>query len=126
MNRDAKEITLFELSTSFETNIDDAHMRKVDRYASLCSDLRDREYAVNMYAVEIGSRGYISPRNLKSIKGLLHKLGSRFRLSLIKNNITKIALATSFAIFTSRTEPAWPDPPLFRVSPSNPPDSELR
>ncbi len=93
VNRINFTVTIPELSVQFETNISKTHNRKLNRYANLIADIQSKNFKVNNYALEIGSRGYISPENpnrLKHfIKGLLN----------IKDNICKVALLASFIIF---------------------------
>ncbi len=61
VNRINSTNTIFELFVPFETNISDTHNRKLNRYVNLIADIESKNFKVNYYALEIGSRGYISP-----------------------------------------------------------------
>ena len=67
LNREDKSIILMELIVSFEKNIESAHLKKTSRYRDLPSDLRNKGWQADCVVFEIGSRGYISKRNKKSI-----------------------------------------------------------
>ena len=97
-----------ELTVPFETNIDDAHKRKIDRYESLVHDIRQSEYEVTFEAVEIGQRGYVDKANKTRIKNILKlcKCSSVKSREFIKE-LSKLALTTSFVIFYSRKDQLW-------------------
>ena len=71
INRAEKKITLFELTVSFEKNFESANLRKSLRYNDLASDIKKRGWSVENTPFEIGSRGHITKRNLKSISDTL-------------------------------------------------------
>ncbi len=85
-------ITILELSVLFETNISDTHNRKLNRYANLIADIECKNFKVNYYALEIGSRGYILPENQNRLKHFIKGLHINNKYSHIKNNICKVAL----------------------------------
>ncbi len=62
VNRINSNITILELSVPFETNISDTHNRKLNRYANLIADIESKNFKVNYYALEIGSRGYFQQK----------------------------------------------------------------
>ncbi len=104
-----------ELSVPFERNIEDTHERKIDRYQFLISDIRNLGFSVRYYAIEIGSRGYISTENNKPIKDLFHKLKCTAKLSYVKQCLSKICLVSSYVIFHSKTESGWNEPSYVSV-----------
>ena len=55
-----KHITLFELSVSFEKNLDSANLKKATRYQNLTTDLTQRGWVTYKTPFEIGSRGYVN------------------------------------------------------------------
>ena len=105
---ETKKILVCELTVPFETNIDDAHKRKIDRYESLVHDIRQSEYEVTFEAVEIGQRGYVDKANKTRIKNILKlcKCSSVKSREFIKE-LSKLALTTSFVIFYSRKDQLW-------------------
>ena len=96
-----------ELSVPFETNNNDTHNRKIERYADLITDLETSGYNVNYYAVEIGSRGYYSKQNCSRFKSLFKSKVDMFKFSHIKENLIKISLASSFGIYHSKHKKNW-------------------
>ncbi len=51
-----------------KSNISDTNNRKLNKYANLIADIESKNFKVNYYALEIGSRGYISPENWNRLK----------------------------------------------------------
>ncbi len=74
VNRINSTVTILELSVPFESNISDTHNRKLNRYANLIADIESKNFKVNYYALEIGSRGYISPENQNRLKHFIKGL----------------------------------------------------
>ena len=112
---ESKSIFIIELSVPFERNIEDTHKKKIDRYENLISDIKDSGYSVRYYALEVGSRGYISQENTKRLKDLLHKLKCNTKLSVLKQALSKISLISSFIIYHSKTEAGWCEPSFISV-----------
>ncbi len=57
------DVTILELSVPFETNISDTHNRTLNRYAILIADIESKNFTVNYCALQICSKGWISPEN---------------------------------------------------------------
>ena len=79
-NRKTKtEIQLVELTVPFDTveGIERAKQRKSERYAALASDIREQGLKCHLHTLEIGTRGYISPRNRGTINHLCKIAGDR-------------------------------------------------
>ncbi len=110
VNRINSTITIIELSVPFETNISDTHNRKLNRYANLIADMESKNCKVNYYALEIGSRGCISPENRNRLKLFIKGLHINNKYNHIKDNICKVALLASFIIYHSKFEPQWISP----------------
>ena len=99
----SKTVWLLELTVSFETNFEAAHTRKKERYASLAQDID----SCKNIPFEIGSRGHISLSN-KTALTLMHSLCKpKPRLTKLIQNISKISLLCSYAIYLSREESNW-------------------
>ena len=73
LNRKTKEISLFELSESFEKNADSANFRKQNQCHVLPEDLRYKGWETNNFPFEIGSRGFINKRNKQTITDTMKK-----------------------------------------------------
>jgi hypothetical protein len=110
-----KKICIIELTIPFETNIQNSHQKKVNKYASLVHDLSDKGLKVDFYAFEVGSRGFLSADNLGTLKSLLHLSKSSQSFKRVRNDLEKIVLCTSFSIYCSKAEPSWLEPPLFEI-----------
>ncbi len=110
VNRHDKTVTILELSVPFELNIESTHQRKINRYQNLILDIESEGYHVKYYALEIGSRGYISPENIQRLKSFVKKHVSNFKFNSVKDSICKIALVSSFVIYHSKFEKDWINP----------------
>ena len=115
IDRNKRNIILFELSVPFELNIDSTHELKVNRYSKLVSDIESSGYTVDYYPVEIGSRGYISKDNEARLKSLFRKVSKDIKYNLVKQNLCKIALLGSFVIYHSKYEDSWLNPRYISV-----------
>ena len=111
LNRKEKKIILFELTVSFEKNIESAHLKKQTRYRDLTSDIKTKGWQVECVPFEIGSRGYISQRNKKSILDTLKKFKVKVPHKKFIQDISKISLLCSFSLFQAHCQPSWQSPP---------------
>ena len=68
-------VCLFELSVSFERNIEQAHTRKKNRYAYLEQDIKDAGYNCLNIPFEVGSRGHLTQSNRCNLS-TMHKLAT--------------------------------------------------
>ena len=68
-----KKANILELTVHFEHNIEKQHKYKMNKYSHF-SDITS--YSVSIMAFEIGSRGLITPSNLKHIK-FIHTLTTK-------------------------------------------------
>ena len=112
---DPKQILLIELTVPFESNITDAHKRKIDRYKALVQDLNETDYDTIYEAIEVGQRGFIDKENKTRIKQILAKCGCNKRPKELVSDLSKAALLGSFIIFYSRHEQAWTDAPYMSI-----------
>ena len=73
------EIHLVELTVPFDTveGIERARERKSERYAALASNISEQGLKCHLHTLEIGTRGYISPRNRRTITHLCKIAGER-------------------------------------------------
>ena len=105
-------VYLYELSVSYERkeNTENAHSRKNNRYAPLVADIEARGFKCSCVCFEIGSRGYINNRNKVALGGLLRLMKSKVKFRTFYQQISKISLLCSFAIYCARNEPEWTSP----------------
>lgn len=103
----SNKLTIIELTVPFETNIKNANDRKIERYSSLCNDLKDQGIETQLHALEVGSRGLLTKSNIIVLKSVFKSVSSHKSHKLIFNHISKLSLLGSYAIFNSRKEPNW-------------------
>ena len=116
VNDTKKEIVLIELTIPFDTNITAAHERKSLKYEHLKNDIEDKGYSVDLITLEIGSRGLISKENVTKLQKILKLNSSKSReLKTFQNELSKIALISSYCIFYSKFESSWIEPDLIQI-----------
>ena len=111
INRTEKKIVLFELTVSFEKNVEAANLRKSRRYMDLTSDLVQNGWHAENIPFEIGSRGHIDSRNKTSIFNVMKKYNINIKKKPFIEDISKISLLCSFALFQAHCQPSWQSPP---------------
>ena len=113
MNERRREIVVFELTCPWDANIDRSHAYKEEKYAPLVADL-SRNYTTYHFSVEISVRGQVSSDNKKHLKVFVYRacVDSKPVYKLIVQVCSKMALLSSFSIFTARNEPLWENPTL--------------
>jgi hypothetical protein len=77
-----KHIILIELTVPWEENIEASHKRKLDRYNELVAQCRKKGWRCELFAVEVGVRGFVSP----SVLSLLRRFGiqNRYRRKALR------------------------------------------
>ena len=98
-------IHLIELTVPFENNIQKAHDRKAQKYRDLVSDILDNGLTCDPICFEIGSRGLITPENIRNIDKIFSFVNTKPSKSFRKE-LSKVALLTSYTIWNARHEPA--------------------
>ena len=99
-----KRVIIIELTCPCEENMDLWHNTKIQKYSHLRSVIQAKGWVVDLFAVEVGARGY-SPRSLLCC---LLKLG--FPNSLAKKVLaesSKTSMECSFCIWISRNKNDW-------------------
>ena len=112
LDRSKKAIDIFELTCSFEKNIDSAYIRKSSKYNDLKSDLVKAGWTTGLTPFELGSRGYVTKRNYTTITGITKKVPKPIKYKTLITEPSKISLLCSFTIFQARCQPIWQDPPF--------------
>ena len=107
INEESKELTMVELTIPFETNLEAAHNRKVEKYNCLVHDIQEKGYTVSFYAVEVGVRGLVNRDNKQRIKQILKQSNSQIRPTEVFQTVSKCAILSSFTIFYARKEQSW-------------------
>ena len=87
------------------------HSDKSDKYAHFVTDMSGG-YKCTVTAFEIGSRGYISTRNQTSLNSLHKFTKPGVKLTKFKQNISALAVYSSYHIFITRKEALFTEPPF--------------
>ena len=87
LNRAASpvEVYLYELTVSYERNVDDANIRKTNRYAGLEADIKSNGFKCSTVCFEIGQRGYINNRNKLALGSFLRLTRTKIQNLLPEN-----------------------------------------
>ena len=105
-----KKLLLFELTIPFELGIERAHKYKADKYASLITDIQNNGYEVQLLAVEIGSRGFISQDNAQRLKSFLSFFTPKpAKFKELRDDLSQKAVVSSFVLYCAKNEAAWED-----------------
>ena len=107
----AKTLFWFEETVPLERNIVDAAIRKEARYAQLKTDIVLKGWSVHDFTFEIGALGFIG----KSFNYMLIKLGfSNKQKKFMRQRVSKLALRSSFFIWSNRFNSSWQPPSLVK------------
>ena len=89
-----------ELTVCFETNFEDARVRKEGKYSELVDEVEQNGFVVDMITLEVGSRGFV---NFDSFKNFRDAVGASQReLQELLLSVASAAIKGSFAVWTSR------------------------
>ena len=80
------------------------HNAKVNKYLPLKSVIENNGWSVDLFAVEVGARGYCS----RSVLCCFKSLGLRnCTINTTTKQISKYSMESSFCIWLARTNKAW-------------------
>ena len=113
VNESLREIVIFELTCPWDSNINRSHTFKEDKYAPLVADI-SRVYKTYLFSIEISVRGQVSGENKKRLKAFVYRscVDPKPIFKSLVQICSKIALLSSYSIFTARNEPTWESPSL--------------
>ena len=113
VNESTRVAVVFELTCPWDSNIDRCHTFKEDKYAPLVADL-SHNYKTYHFSVEVSVCGQITGNNRTRLKSLIYRscVEPRATLKAVVPAFSKVALLSSFSIFSARNEPSWSNPPL--------------
>ena len=104
IDREARNITLIELSICWDQDNAQARARKENRYEPLISEIIERRWKANLITLEIGSRGFSGNSTANALKKLLPS--KRIRGSTL-TKLNQIAINCSHKIFQERSNELW-------------------
>ena len=100
-----KTIHLFELTVNWESNSEKNNTYKSNKYAHFLTDIT--KYKPSLTAFEVGVRGNLDKENLNRLKSLHLFMKKNIKLKTFTNNLSALAVNSSYFIFTCRKEPMW-------------------
>ena len=124
-----KRVILMELTCPCEENIEAWHNAKVNKYMPLKGVIENNSCSADLFAVEVGARGYCS----RSVLYCFKSLGLRNRtINATIKQISKCSMECSFSIWLARIIKVWstkeidlslktPEGPLVYQNPSSTP-----
>ena len=92
-----------------------AHEYKQNKYAGLLSDLNKGGVKTSLVCFEVGSRGLVSRDNISRIRSVFKFTKATINKQAI-NDISRLALLTSYAIWNCRKEPVWDDIAIMKLN----------
>ena len=103
ISKTTKKVIIIELTCPCEENMPTWHEKKYDKYSPLCAAIKSNGWSVNLFAVEVGARGYCS----ETVRSCLRRLGFTNKLcrSALKS-LSTTSMKCSFYIFLSRDKTA--------------------
>ena len=104
-----KDMIIFELTVPFEQNVQRSHNYKVNKYSALTSDIKKKGFKCQLICFEVGSRGHLTKDNKGSIRNLLKFVRKGKQQKQLCQELSKLALVTSYGIYNARNEPQWND-----------------
>ena len=109
----SNEVIVFELTCPWDGNVDRSHLFKEEKYAPLIAAL-SRRYKTYLFSIEVSVRGQVTGNNRTRLKSFIYRscVEPKPIFKKVLPSFSKVALLSSFAIFSARNEPSWSDPPL--------------
>ena len=99
-----KRVILIELTCPCEENMEAWHNAKVNKYMPLKSVIENNGWNVDLFAVEVGARGYCS----RSVLCCFKSLGLRnCTINTTIKQLSKCSMECSFGIWLARNNKAW-------------------
>ena len=99
-----RKVILIKLTCPCEENMESWRGTKMNKYSALKTIIESKGWCVDLFAVEVGARGYCS----RSVLCCFKKLG--FNNKLIRNTIKKLrksSMECSFCIWLARNNKEW-------------------
>lgn len=106
VDKERKELTVWELTCPSEPRIDAAHVLKTEKYGHFTNDIVD--YKTEVIAFEVGSHtGLITKENKGRLSNLHRYCQKGLKKSTFLKNISAIVLLSSYYLFNNRNMSDW-------------------
>ena len=100
-NDNIREVWVIELTVCFETGYEEAHMRKITRYADLMEQIVDSGFDGELVTLEVGSHGFLELSRLTILQQqLLQCTKKQWRMLL--DSVSQVAIKGSHKIWVMR------------------------
>ena len=98
-SKSSKRAVLLELTCPCEENMESWHSQKLNKYTPLAKVIEDNGWAVDLFAIEVGARGYSS----RSLSICLKRLGFNNKIvHKTTKSLSCISMKASFYIWLAR------------------------
>ena len=94
-----------------ESKVKARNIYKNNKYAYMLTDITN--YSSKITAFKIGVRAYVSTENKENLRYIHSFCDKSVKLKTFMENISAIAINSSYYIYTCRKEPTWSKPPFF-------------
>ena len=108
VNDKDKVVEIFELTVPFEGNIKARNTQKSNKYAHFATDIKSHKATIT--AFEVGARGYLTSENEVRLKKICSFCEKGTKPKEFLENISSLAITSSYFIFTARKQPTWSSP----------------
>jgi hypothetical protein len=99
-----KTVIIVELTVPYESNMSESHEFKMAKYEDLVSQVHTKGYKTQLFAVEVGARGFAGT----SVYNLLKRLGlSSQRCAWYLKQVAQAAEKASYWIWLKRNDNNW-------------------
>ena len=99
-----KHVILLELTCPCEENMESWHSTKLTKYSCLVNTIKSNGWCVDLFAIEVGARGYCS----RSVTTCLKRLGFCNKLAFsTAKKLGQISMKSSFCIWLARDSREW-------------------
>ena len=110
-----KRVVIIELTCPCEENMENWHYTKFHKYDPLALAITKNGWFVDLFAVEVGARGYCA----MTVKSCLLRLGFSAKMAnKILKSLSAVSLKRSFEIWLSRESVEWPKHNITAQSPT--------
>ena len=103
-SKSSKRAVLLELTCPCEENMENWHSQKLNKYTPLAKVIEKNGWVVDLFAIEVGARGYSS----KSLPICLKRLGFNNKIvQKTTKSLSCISMKASFYIWLARNSSGW-------------------
>ena len=99
-----KTVVLIELTCPAEEGIQNASVRKQERYADLTDLISNHNWTPQLFTVEVGARGFVAKSLMNCLKALGFPRNSAAKLA---KQVSNISARCSYEIFNSHSSLNW-------------------